>query len=160
VTAASSSAVPYVAVIGASQPTPEQERAAEEVGRGLGGAGAVVITGGGAGVMAAASRGARDAGAMVIGILPGTDRHAANEFVTLALATGLGDLRNGLIVRAADAVVAVGGAYGTLSEIGLALAAGVGVVGYDTWAIDGVEPADTPAAAVTRALELAEDAVY
>jgi uncharacterized protein (TIGR00725 family) len=151
---------PYIAVIGASQPTPEQERAAEEVGRGLGGAGAVVISGGGPGVMAAASRGAREAGAVVVGILPGNDRHAANEYVTLALPTGLGDLRNGLIVRAADAIVAVGGAYGTLSEIALALAAGVGVVGYDTWAIDGVEAADTPAAAVARALELADDAVY
>jgi uncharacterized protein (TIGR00725 family) len=147
-------------VIGASQPTPEQERAAEEVGRGLGGAGAVVISGGGPGVMAAASRGAREAGAVVVGILPGNDRHAANEYVTLALPTGLGDLRNGLIVRAADAIVAVGGAYGTLSEIALALAAGVGVVGYDTWAIDGVEAADTPAAAVARVLELADDAVY
>jgi len=151
---------PYIAVIGASQPTPEQERAAEEVGRGLGGAGAVVISGGGPGVMAAASRGAREAGAVVVGILPGNDRHAANEYVTLALPTGLGDLRNGLIVRAADAIVAVGGAYGTLSEIALALAAGVGVVGYDTWAIDGVEAADTPAAAVARVLELADDAVY
>jgi uncharacterized protein (TIGR00725 family) len=151
---------PYIAVIGASQPTHDQEQAAEAVGRGLGGAGAIVITGGGPGVMAAASRGARDAGAVVIGLLPGTDRRAANEYVTLALPTGLGDLRNGLIVRAADAIVAVGGAYGTLSEIALALAAGVGVVGYDTWAIDGVEPVDTPAAAVARALELADDAVY
>jgi uncharacterized protein (TIGR00725 family) len=151
---------PYIAVIGASQPTLEQEQAAEEIGRGLGGAGAIVVTGGGPGVMAAASRGARDAGATVVGILPGTDRHAANEFVTVALATGLGDLRNGLIVRAADAVVAVGGAYGTLSEIGLALTAGLGVVGFDTWAIDGVELVDTPAAAVARALELADDAVY
>jgi uncharacterized protein (TIGR00725 family) len=151
---------PYIAVIGASQPTEEQEQAAEEVGRGLGGAGAIVINGGGPGVMAAASRGARDAGAVVIGLLPGDDRRAANEFVTLALPTGLGDLRNGLIVRAADAVVAVGGAYGTLSEIALALAAGVGVVGYDTWAIDGVELVDTPAAAVARALELAAEDIY
>jgi hypothetical protein len=149
---------PYIAVIGASQPSPEQEQAAEDVGRGLGAAGAVVITGGRGGVMAAASRGAHAAGATVIGILPGTDRRDANEWVQIALPTGMGELRNGLIVRAADAVVAVGGAYGTLSEIGLALTAGVGVVGYDTWAIEGVELADTPAAAVERALELAADA--
>ncbi len=105
--------------------------------------------------MAAASRGAREAGAVVVGILPGDDRRGANEFVTVALPTGLGELRNGLIVRAADVVVAVGGAYGTLSEIGLALAAGVRVVGLDTWGIDGVEVADSPQRAVARALELA-----
>jgi uncharacterized protein (TIGR00725 family) len=149
---------PYIAVIGASAPSAEQEQAAQDIGRGLGAAGCVVITGGRGGVMAAASRGAQEAGATVIGILPGTDRRDANEWVGIALPTGIGELRNGLIVRAADAVVAVGGAYGTLSEIALALTAGVGVVGYDTWSIDGVEPADTPAAAVARALELAADA--
>ena len=79
--------------------------------------------------MAAASRGARPAGGTVVGLLPGADRDAANEWVTVALPTGLGELRNGLIVRAADVVVAVGGAYGTLSEIALALAADVPVVG-------------------------------
>ena len=149
---------PYIAVVGASRPTPEQEQAAEDVGRGLGAAGCVVITGGRGGVMAAASRGAHEAGATVVGILPGSDRREANEWVGLALPTGMGELRNGLIVRAADAVVAVGGAHGTLSEIALALSAGVGVVGYDTWPIEGVELADTPAAAVERALELAADA--
>ena len=149
---------PYIAVIGASAPSPEQEQAAEDIGRGLGAAGCVVITGGRGGVMAAASRGAHEAGATVVGILPGTDRRDANEWVGIALPTGIGELRNGLIVRAADAVVAVGGAYGTLSEIALALAARVGVVGYDTWPIEGVELADTPAAAVERALELAADA--
>ncbi len=149
---------PYIAVVGASRPTPEQEQAAEDVGRGLGAAGCVVITGGRGGVMAAASRGAHEAGATVVGILPGSDRREANDWVGLALPTGMGELRNGLIVRAADAVVAVGGAHGTLSEIALALSAGVGVVGYDTWPIEGVELADTPAAAVERALELAADA--
>jgi uncharacterized protein (TIGR00725 family) len=146
---------PYIAVVGASEPTPEQVQAAEDAGRGLAAAGAVVITGGGGGVMAAASRGARDAGGVTIGILPGFDRSEANEWVSVAIATGMGELRNGLIVRAADAVLAVGGAYGTLSEIALALASGVGVVGFDTWAVDGVELADTTAGAVERALELA-----
>jgi uncharacterized protein (TIGR00725 family) len=152
------SAGPYIAVIGASQPSPEQEQAAEDIGRGLGGAGCVVITGGRGGVMAAASRGASDTGATVIGILPGSDRREANEWVQIALPTGLGDVRNPLVVRAADAVIAVGGAYGTLSEIAHALNAGIGVVGYDTWGIEGIEAADTPAAAVERALELAADA--
>jgi uncharacterized protein (TIGR00725 family) len=146
---------PYIAVIGASQATDAQELAAEEVGRALAAAGAVVINGGGPGVMAAASRGARSAGGIVIGILPGNDRRAANEWVTVALPTGLGELRNGLIIRAADAVVAVGGAYGTLSEIALALTAGLGVVGLDSWPIDGVEVALSPPAAADRALALA-----
>ncbi|MFZ0091646.1 MAG: hypothetical protein WAL63_19240, partial [Solirubrobacteraceae bacterium] len=118
-------------------------------------AGAVVITGGGPGVMAAAGRGARETGAVVVGILPGSDRSGANEFVSVALPTGLGELRNGLVVRAADAIIAVGGAYGTLSEIALALTAGVGVVGVDSWSIDGVQNADSPEAAVARALALA-----
>ena len=148
---------PYIAVIGASKATPEQERAAEAVGRGLGAAGAIVITGGGPGVMAAASRGARGAGAVVLGILPGLDRRAANEWVSVAVPTGLGELRNGLIIRAADAAVAVGGAYGTLSEIALALSAGLGVVGIDSWPIDGIEIAGSPEAAVRRALELAAE---
>jgi uncharacterized protein (TIGR00725 family) len=149
---------PYIAVIGASQPSPEQEQAAEDIGRGLGGAGCTVITGGRGGVMAAASRGAHEAGATVIGILPGADRREANEWVHIALPTGLGDIRNALVVRAADAVIAVGGAYGTLTELAYALNEGTGVVGYDTWAIEGIEMADTPGAAVERALELAADA--
>src|SRR5581483_6637188 len=113
------------------------------------------VTGGRGGVMAAASKGASEAGGVVVGILPGEDRGAANEWVTVALPTGLGELRNGLVVRAADVVVAVGGAYGTLSEIALALARGMPVVGFDSWGIDGVEVADSAAAAVARALELA-----
>lgn len=144
----------YVAVVGAGQPSEAQARAAEAVGEGLARAGAVVINGGGGGVMAAVSRGAHQAGGLVVGILPGQDRGEANEFVSVALATGLGELRNGLIVRAADVVIAVGGAYGTLSEVALALATGVPVVGLDSWAIDGVEVALSPLAAVTRALEL------
>jgi uncharacterized protein (TIGR00725 family) len=147
-------APPYIAVVGASQPTASQERAAEAVGRVLGAAGAIVITGGRGGVMAAASRGAREAGAIVVGVLPGGDRSQANQWVTIALPTGLGELRNGLVVRAADAVVAVGGAYGTLSEIALALAAGTPVVGVDSWPIDGMEVAESPRAAAERALEL------
>jgi hypothetical protein len=149
---------PYIAVIGASEPTPELEQAAEDVGRGLGAAGCVVITGGLGGVMAAAGRGACEAGATVIGLLPGRDRREANQWVQIALPTGLGEMRNALVVGSADAVIAVGRGYGTLSEIAHALNAGVGVVGYDTWGIEGVELADTPAAAVERALELAADA--
>jgi uncharacterized protein (TIGR00725 family) len=146
---------PYIAVIGASTATEAQEQVAEAVGRELALAGAVVICGGGPGVMAGASRGAAQAGGTVIGILPGDDRARANEWVSVALATGIGELRNGLIVRTCDAAVAVGGAYGTLSEIGLALAQGVPVVGLGTWQIDGVEHREDPVDAVARVLELA-----
>jgi len=144
----------HAAVVGASVASEDQEAVAHRVGRELAQAGAIVITGGGGGVMAAASQGAREAGGRVVGILPGEDRGAANPWVEIALTTGLGELRNGLIVRSADVVIAVGGAYGTLSEIALALAAGTPVVGVDTWAIDGIEVAASPAAAVARALEL------
>jgi uncharacterized protein (TIGR00725 family) len=146
---------PYIAVIGASTASESEESTAERVGTELAHAGAVVICGGGPGVMAAASRGASGAGGTVIGILPGNDRSRANAFVSIALATGLGELRNGLIVRACDAAVAVGGGYGTLSEIGLALAQGVPVVGLGTWQIDGIEQRDDPVGAVARVLELA-----
>jgi len=102
--------------------------------------------------MEAACRGAKEAGGLTVGILPGTDRAAANAFVDVAVPTGLGEARNALVVRAADALVAVGGGYGTLSEIALALKAGKRVVGFGTWDIDGVEPADSPEAAVAAVL--------
>ncbi len=120
------------------------------MGSGLAARGAVVVTGGLGGVMEEASRGASLAGGTVVGILPGSDRGHANEWVGVALPTGLGELRNGLGVRAADALVAVGGGYGTLSEIALALKAGKRVVGIRSWEIRGVEAVDDAAAAVGR----------
>jgi uncharacterized protein (TIGR00725 family) len=102
--------------------------------------------------MESACRGARAAGGTTIGILPGTDRSAANAYVDVAIPTGLGEARNALVVRAADALIAVGGAYGTLSEIALALKAGKRVVGLGTWEIDGVEAAASPKAAVETVL--------
>ena len=145
----------YVAVVGASRPTAAQAGAAQAIGAELARAGAIVINGGGSGVMAAVSRGAAGEGGTVVGILPGSDRTAANEWVGIALPTGLGELRNGLIVRAAEVVLAIGGAYGTLSEVALALATGVPVVGYDTWGVSGVELAADPQEAVAMALERA-----
>jgi uncharacterized protein (TIGR00725 family) len=112
----------------------------------------VLVTGGLGGVMEAACRGARDAGGTTIGILPGADRSAANPYVDVAIPTGLGEARNALVVRSADAVIAIGGAYGTLSEIAFALKAGKRVVGLGTWEIDGVEPADSPETAVETVL--------
>jgi len=144
--------VPYIAVIGASQATDADVADAEQVGRLLAAAGAIVVCGGRGGVMAAVSRGAASAGGTVIGMLPGESRSDANEWVTVSIPTGMGELRNGLIVRSAEAMIAVGGAYGTLSEIALGLSAGLKVYGLHTWEIDGIEPVDTPAAAVERAL--------
>jgi uncharacterized protein (TIGR00725 family) len=143
---------PYVAVIGPGEATEDQVAVAEAVGRGLAQRGAIVVTGGLHGVMAAASKGAAEAGGTAVGILPGSDRAAGNEWLTVAIATGLGELRNGLVIRAADAVIAIGGGYGTLSEIGLALRAKTRVIGIDTWQIDGVEHTDSPEQAVEHAL--------
>ncbi len=149
------SAAPYVAVVGPAATTAAQEGAAETVGELLARGGAVLVCGGLEGVMAAACRGAASAGGLSVGLLPGSDRAAANRWVGVAIATGMGELRNGLVVRAADAVVAIGGAYGTLSEVALALKTGVSVVAIESWAIDGMESMHSPEAAAARALELA-----
>ena len=146
---------PYVAVVGPGEASREECDAAERVGRDLAQAGAVLVCGGLGGVMAAACRGASGAGGMTIGILPGTDRTAANQWARVVIPTGMGEMRNVLVVRAADGVVAVGGAYGTLSEIALALKTGVPVVGIDTWPIDGIVGAASPADAVSTVLALA-----
>jgi len=142
------STTPYVAVVGAGDASPQELHAAEEIGAGLAAAGAVVVTGGLGGVMEAACRGARSRRGRTLGILPGDDRDEANGWVEIALATGLGELRNGLVVRAADAVVAVGGGHGTLSKIALALKLGRPVVGVGTWEVHGVEHVSTPADAI------------
>jgi len=102
--------------------------------------------------MEAASRGAREAGGTTLGILPGPDRREANEWVTVAVPTGMGEARNALVVRAADALVAVGGAWGTLSEIALARKTGKPVAALDSWDLDGVEQFETAAEAVEAAL--------
>ena len=147
-----------MAIVGAAEASPTEIATAEEVGRLLARAGAIVVCGGRGGVMAAGCRGASEAGGTAVGILPGLDRAAANEWVTIAIPTGLGELRNGVIVRAADAVIAIGGAYGTLSEVALALQRGVPVLGLGTWEIEGIKAVDSPADAVDQALALAAGA--
>lgn len=143
----------YVAVVGAgADVAPAVLADAETVGALLAGHGAVVVTGGLGGVMEAACRGARIAGGTTLGILPGERRVAANRWVSVAVATGMGELRNGLVVRASDAVISVAGGYGTLAEIALALKLGLPVVGLGTWEIEGVQRASGPAAAVALAL--------
>jgi len=151
-----------IAVIGGSTATPDEEMAAERVGQALAHAGAVLVCGGRGGVMEAACRGANSAGGLTIGILPGTTREQANPYVDIPIVTGMGEARNAIIVRSARAVIAIGGGYGTLSEIALALAFGVPVIGLDTWQIgrEGhprppVVYAATPEEAVEQALAAA-----
>jgi uncharacterized protein (TIGR00725 family) len=141
----------YVAVCGASEAS--QLEAAREVGKLLARSGAVVINGGFGGVMGAASEGAATEGGTVVGILPDTDRGGANPHLTLALATGLGQARNAVIVTAADSVIAIGPGWGTLSEIALARRLGRAVFALDTWKVKGLDIVHTPAEAVKRALE-------
>lgn len=143
---------PYVAVCGASAADTEQLRLAETVGRLLAERGAVIVCGGLGGVSEAASRGANGAGGTVVGLLPGESREGANAYLTVALPTGLGQARNALIVTAADAVIAIGQGWGTLSEIGFARRLGRRVLGLDTWRVDGLETVATPDEAVEKAL--------
>jgi uncharacterized protein (TIGR00725 family) len=141
-----------VAVVGAGDATPQQAAVAEAVGRELASRGCIVVCGGLGGVMEAACRGAKEAGGTTVGILPGSDRDAANQWVDVALPSGLGEARNALVVRAADALVAVGGGFGTLSEIALALKAGKRVVGLDTWKVETIVTASSAREAVEAAL--------
>jgi uncharacterized protein (TIGR00725 family) len=141
---------PYVAVVGPGEASAQELHDAEEIGAGLAAAGAVVVTGGLGGVMEAACRGARSKRGRTLGILPGDDRDAANGWVEIAVATGMGELRNGLVVRSADALVAVGGGHGTLSEIALALKTGRPVVGLGSWEVHGIEHVRTPREAIDR----------
>lgn len=149
---------PYVAVCGPGSATDVEERWAEEVGRRLAEAGAVVVCGGLGGVMDAAARGAAAAGGAAVGILPGEDRLGASEHLSVAIPTGMGEARNAIIARAADAVIAIGGEWGTLSEIALARKMGKQVVGIATWRFvdrdDDVTRAASPEDAVGRILEL------
>ncbi len=126
----------YIAVIGAGDATPEISDIAYQVGRNIAKEGAILVCGGLGGVMDAAARGAKEAGGLAVGILPGQTREEASKYLDVALPTGIGYARNALIVQAADAVIAVGGEYGTLSEIGFALKLGKPVIGLKTWKLD------------------------
>jgi uncharacterized protein (TIGR00725 family) len=152
----------YVAVVGAGEASPEVEAAAEQVGRGLAEAGATVVCGGLGGVMEAACHGAKSAGGLTIGILPGRRRDEANPWVDVAIPTGMGETRNALVVLSADAVVAIGGEHGTLSEVAFGLKLGRPVVGLRTWRLvrdsgaadETIVPVEDAAAAVDAVLAL------
>ena len=153
---------PHVAVVGSGVGAGAADiEAASAVGEGLGERGAVVICGGLGGVMEAACRGAVGMGGLTVGILPGSDRRAANPFVGVAVPTALGEARNALVVRMADVLIAIGGEFGTLSEIALALKLRKPVVGLGTWElgkggarVDAIEHARDAGDAVARALGL------
>jgi uncharacterized protein (TIGR00725 family) len=141
-----------VAVIGPGDASAAELAVAEEVGARLVDLGATVVTGGLGGVMEAASRGAKSRRGLTIGLLPGLDRSEANGWVDVAIATGLGEIRNALIVRTSDALVAVGGGAGTLSEIGFALKLGRPVVGVGTFNVEGVVQVGSAAEAAALAV--------
>ena len=151
-----------IAVIGAAESSSSEAGLAEEVSRQLAMNGAILVCGGLGGVMKAACRGAQSEGGLTIGILPGDSRRAANPYAQIPIVTGIGYARNIVVVKSAQAVIAIGGSYGTLSEINHALQGGISVIGLNTWALsrngqqdDSIILAQNPTEAVDKALDLA-----
>jgi uncharacterized protein (TIGR00725 family) len=152
---------PYVAVVGPSAGTPAELALGDAVGRGLAEAGAVLVCGGMGGVMEAAAGGAMNAGGKTVGILPTGSRLEGNPYLTIAVATGMGEARNAIVVRTADVVIAIHGEFGTLSEIALALKMGKPVVGLGTWeltkageTVEAIVRAKNAEEAIAKALSL------
>ncbi len=149
-----------ISVIGSGRPNAQERAWSVAVGRALAQAGVVLVCGGRGGVMEAACRGAQEAGGFTVGILPGLDPAAANAYVDLPIVTGIGEARNLLVIHNGEGAIAVGGAYGTLSEIAFALRAGRPVVGLGTWELRRagldvpLRHTDDPAAAVRTILTL------
>lgn len=152
---------PIVAVVGGSTCTPEEADLAAAVGRLLAEGGAVLVCGGLGGVMEAVAKGAKGSGGITVGILPGADPAAANAYIDIPLATGMGEMRNALIVQVAHALIAIGGGPGTLSELALAQRIGKPIVGLHDSFRSAVEipRVDSPADAVRWALEHARERV-
>ena len=151
-----------IAVIGGGRPSPEEDKLAEEVGRELAKQGAMLVCGGLGGVMEAACRGASDEGGVTIGILPGDRTETANPYVQIPIVTGMGYARNVLVVKTAQAVIAIDGSYGTLSEIAHARQSNIPVIGLNTWTLskdnqqdNSIVRAQGPVDAVKKALDLA-----
>lgn len=151
-----------ISIIGAGEPAADIAELAEQVGRELATRGIALVCGGLGGVMEAACRGAKSAGGIAIGVLPGSDPAAANRWVDIPICTGMSHARNAIVVKTGRAAIAVGGAYGTLSEIGHALAEDIPVIGLRTWELvrdgtvdRGIIIADDPKDAVDKAVEAA-----
>ena len=154
----------FIAVIGGSQCSAQETRVAEEVGRELARRDAVLVCGGLGGVMEAACKGASSEGGTTIGILPGDNRRQANPYVHIPIVTNIGYARNIIVVKSAQAVIAIGGSHGTLSEIGHALQYNIPVIGLNTWSLsrngqpeDSIILAQNATDAVKKALDLAEN---
>jgi len=146
-----------IAVAGGAQASPHEYETARAVGRLIAENGAVLLCGGLGGVMEAACRGAQEQGGTTVGIISGTGD--GNPYLGIVVRTGLGHGRNVLVAQSGDALIAVGGSYGTLSEIAIALKTGCPVFGLATWEIEGVVPCGTPDEAVKRALDAARQRV-
>jgi uncharacterized protein (TIGR00725 family) len=151
----------FIAVIGGSTASAAELRAAEESGRLIARKGATLVCGGLGGVMEAACRGACQEGGLTVGVLPGENRQTANQFVDIPIVTGVGYARNIAVVKTSHAVIAIGGSYGTLSEIAYALQSGIPVIGLDTWSVsrkgkekNPIIDARNPAEAVDKAFEM------
>lgn len=150
----------HVGVVGAGDAGPELREEARRVGAALARGGAVVVCGGLGGVMAGACQGAWEAEGLAVAVLPGAEPRQANPWARVVVATGLGHARNAVVVQSADAVVALAGSWGTLSEVALALKAGRPVVGLGAWSgVEGVRPAGSPEEAAALALKLAGERV-
>jgi uncharacterized protein (TIGR00725 family) len=154
----------FIGVIGGSEVAAVVMQLAEEVGREIARRGAVLVCGGLSGVMEAACKGASQAGGLTIGILPGESRRAANPYVQIPIVTGIGYARNVAVVKSSQAVIAIDGSYGTLTEIGHALQSGIPVIGLGTWEIrldgntdDKIIIAKSPKEAVDKAMELIQE---
>ncbi|MGD0282453.1 MAG: TIGR00725 family protein [Dissulfurispiraceae bacterium] len=145
-----------IAVIGAGTADNELLAIAEEVGRLIARNGAILVCGGLGGVMEAAARGARSEGGITVGILPGLNKSDANPYIDVPVVSGIGDMRNSIIVRTADVLIAIGGEYGTLSEIALGLKSGKNIIGIGSWDIKGIIKTDSAEDAVSRALSIAK----
>jgi len=139
-----------IGVIGGNKGSQKDYKAAWELGRLIAENGWILVCGGRAGVMESACKGAKEKGGLTVGLLPGSDTQEANQYVAIALPTGLGNARNVLVVRASDCLVAIDGKHGTLSEVAFALAEGKKVYGINTWDIEGIEKVRSPQDAVER----------
>jgi len=151
----------FVAVIGGSQCSKKEAQLAEKVGRQLARRGAILVCGGLGGIMKAACKGASAEGGTTIGIIPSNDRQTANPYVQIPIVTGLGEARNVIVVKSVQAVIAIGGSYGTLSEISHALKNGIPVIGLNTWSLSrngrqdkSIILAQSSTEAVDKALDL------
>ncbi len=155
--------VMLIAVIGGGRCSAEEARLAEEIGKELARQGAILICGGLGGVMEAACKGARSQGGITISILPGDNQHLANPYVQIPIVTGMGYARNVIVTKSAQAVIAIDGEYGTLSEIAYALQSGIPVVGLNTWSLslkgrddDFIIPAQSALDAVEKSIAAVE----